>query len=117
MKKETSNTLATAQIENPSFLQKLQVKWKLESIWQVVLVLVVFSLTGSTVVMLRKAFFGWIGFDETTSMWLKTITYILFVMPAYQVLLLAYGALLGQFQFFWQKEKKMLRALSRLFSR
>ena len=79
--------------------------------------LIVFSATGSTVVMLRKAFFGWIGFDETTSMWLKTITYILFVMPAYQILLLAYGAVLGQFQFFWEKEKKMIRGIKRLFTR
>nr|WKN34904.1 hypothetical protein K4G66_21245 [Tunicatimonas sp. TK19036] len=117
MKKETSNSVATAQIEKPSFLQKLQTKWHLESIWQVILVLVVFSLTGSTVVMLRKALFGWIGFDETTNIWVKTITYILFVMPAYQILLLAYGTLLGQFHFFWEKEKKMLRAISRLFSR
>ncbi|MEQ9441497.1 MAG: hypothetical protein RIG62_20815 [Cyclobacteriaceae bacterium] len=117
MKKESSSSVATAQIENPSFLQKLQTKWKLESIWQVVLVLIVFSATGSTVVMLRKAFFGWIGFDETTSMWLKTITYILFVMPAYQILLLAYGAVLGQFQFFWEKEKKMIRGIKRLFTR
>lgn len=117
MKKETPSSVATASADNPGFLQKLQTKWKLESVGQVILVLIVFSLTGSTVVMLRKAFFGWIGFDEHTQLWVKTIAYILFVMPAYQVLLLAYGALLGQFQFFWQKEKKMFRAIARLFSR
>ncbi len=114
MKKDVA---VTSTLEKPSFLQKLQSKWKLESIGQVILVLLVFSLTGSTVVMLRKVFFGWIGFDESTSFWIKTITYILFVMPAYQILLLAYGALVGQFQFFWEKEKKMARAVKRLFSR
>jgi len=114
MKKEVA---ITTSLEKPSFLQKLQSKWQLESIWQVVLVLVVFSLTGSTVVMLRKVFFGWMGFDETTEMWVKVIAYILFVMPAYQVLLLAYGTLLGQFQFFWEKEKKMARAIKKLFTR
>lgn len=97
-------------------LARLQEKWKLESALQVVIVLLVFSLTGSTVVMLRKAFFGWIGFDDTTSLWLKTLAYIAFVMPAYQVLLLGYGALFGQFTFFWNKEKKMLSRIKKLFT-
>ena len=95
------------------WLAQLQSKWELNSITQVLIVLLVFSLTGSTVVFLRKALFGWVGFDETTSMWLKTITYIAFVMPAYQLLLLGYGALFGQFRFFWNKEKKLLQRMSR----
>ena len=93
------------------WLGRLQSKWELSSIAQVLIVLLVFSLTGSTVVFLRKALFGWVGFDETTSMWLKTITYIAFVMPAYQVLLLGYGALFGQFRFFWRKEKRLLQRM------
>ncbi len=101
----------TAQTEKLSlgWLARLQSKWELSSVTQVLIVLLVFSLTGSTVVFLRKALFGWVGFDEMTPWWVKTITYILFVMPAYQVLLLGYGALFGQFQFFWKKEKKLLQ--------
>ncbi|MFP4091797.1 MAG: DUF6787 family protein [Cyclobacteriaceae bacterium] len=99
------------------FLGRLQDKWELNSVYQVIIVLLVFSLTGSTVVFLRKILFGLIGFDETTSVWLKTITYIAFVMPAYQFLLLGYGALFGQFQFFWNKEKKMLKRISKTFKR
>lgn len=99
------------------FLGRLQDKWELNSAYQVIIVLLVFSLTGSTVVFLRKALFGLIGFDETTNIWIKTITYIAFVMPAYQVLLLAYGAIFGQFQFFWNKEKKMLSRMRDMFSR
>lgn len=99
------------------FLGKLQDKWELNSAYQVIIVLLVFSLTGSTVVFLRKSLFGLIGFDETTNFWIKTITYIAFVMPAYQVLLLGYGALFGQFRFFWNKEKKMLQRIGKLFNR
>ena len=99
------------------FLGKLQDKWELNSAYQVIIVLLVFSLTGSTVVFLRKSLFGLIGFDETTNIWIKTITYIAFVMPAYQVLLLGYGALFGQFRFFWNKEKKMLQRIGKLFNR
>jgi hypothetical protein len=99
------------------FLTKLKVKWGLDSLVQVVLVLVVFSLTGMSVVFLRKTFFHLIGFDEHTPMWLKTVTYIFTVFPAYQVLLLFYGFLLGQFSFFWEKEKKMFRFIAKAFRR
>jgi len=112
-----SNTKQEAIETKTGFLGKLQDKWELNSAYQVIIVLLVFSLTGSTVVYLRKALFGLVGFDETTDFWIKTITYIAFVMPAYQVLLLAYGAIFGQFQFFWNKEKKMLRRMRSLFTK
>lgn len=96
-------------MEKSTVLTRLQEKWGLESLLQVIAVLVVFSLAGSSVVFLRKTFFGFLGFNELTPMWLKTITYILFVFPAYQILLLTYGFLLGQFNFFWEKEKKMVK--------
>jgi len=99
------------------FLGRLQDKWELDSIYQVIVVLLVFSLTGSTVVFLRKTLFTFIGFDENTDFWIKTITYIAFVMPAYQLLLLGYGFVFGQFQFFWNKEKKMLRRIRGAFVR
>lgn len=100
-----------------SFIQKLKVKWGLESIFQVILVLLVFSITGTTVVFLRENLFAWLGFDENTAIWIKTVTYILFVFPAYQALLLFYGSLCGQFDFFWSKEKKMLKAIKNLFNK
>ena len=85
----------------------LQTKWGVTSISQVVLILLAFTLTGSTVVYLRKWFFAILGFTSDTPIWLKTLTYILFVFPAYQLLILVYGSLLGQWNFFWTKEKKL----------
>ena len=105
MKKAATKALSA------SWLLRLQSKWGLTSVGQVLIVLLVFSLTGSTVVFLRKTLFGWLGFNEATTWWIKTITYILFIFPAYQLLLLGYGALLGQFRFFWNKEKKLLRRM------
>jgi hypothetical protein len=95
----------------PKWLIRLQDKWGLESAFQVVLILIVFSLAGSTAVFLRKSFFDLIGFDEHTAFLLKAVVYILFLFPTYQVLLLAYGAIFGQFRFFWQKERKMVLAV------
>ncbi len=98
-----------------NFLQKLMQKWQLKSTFQVLMVLLVFTLTGSTVVLLRKTLFNFLDFGDETSFWLKTVVYLLFIFPAYQILILLYGFLLGQFDFFWQKEKKMLQRIRTLF--
>jgi len=98
-------------------LEKLKTKWGIESNLQIVIILVVFSLAGFTVVFLRKAYFNFLGFNDTTPFWIKTIAYLLFIFPAYQVTLLGYGTLLGQFHFFWAKEKAMFQSLKRIGKR
>lgn len=98
-----------------SFLDQLKEKWGLESLFQVILILIVFSITGLTVVVIRPLIFSWIGFTEQTPFWLKTITYILLIFPMYQILILLYGLVFGQFAFFWDKEKKLLRTLLKPF--
>lgn len=98
-----------------SFLVKLKEKWGLKSLFQVVMILIVFSLTGMTVVLIRPLVFSWFNFDEATSWWTKTVTYLLLIFPMYQVLILIYGALLGQFDFFWEKEKKLFKAIIKPF--
>jgi hypothetical protein len=79
------------------------------------LIFLIFSLAGSSVVGFRKLFFILVGIEDDTALWIKTITYILFIFPAYQLLLLIYGFLLGQFGFFWEKEKKLFKAIAKRF--
>jgi hypothetical protein len=94
-----------------NYLHRLQTKWDVKSFSQIILILLTFTLTGTTVVYLRKWLFATLGFTTDTSIWLKTLTYILFVFPAYQLLILIYGSLLGQRNFFWAKEKKLFNFL------
>lgn len=107
MKQDSSSTPSVG------WVARLQEKWALQSVWQVIAVLVTFSLAGSSVVILRKQLFWLLGFDQETVWWVKTVTYILLIFPMYQILLLAYGFLLGQFSFFWEKEKKLMRWFGR----
>ena len=72
------------------FLERMKEKWGLNSIFQVVLILIVFALTGMTVVWLRPIIFQVIGIENANG-WLKTVSYLVLVFPLYQVLLLAYG--------------------------
>ncbi|WP_228527659.1 DUF6787 family protein [Pararhodonellum marinum] len=98
------------------FLQKLRSKWQLKSIWQVVLVLLVFALTGFTVLFIKKPLFDFLGISLEKGGFWKTVLYLIFVLPLYQLILLFYGFLLGQFHFFWEKEKLFFRRVGKVFS-
>lgn len=94
-------------------LQRLQTRWGLTGPRQVILVCLVFSLAGMGVTQIRPLLFHVFGFTPETPMWIKTVTYIAFIFPTYQLLCLAFGALLGQFGFFWTKQKKIAGFLAR----
>ena len=96
------------------WFKRLQDKWQV-SAWQVIIILLVFALTGTTVVRLQKYFFWMFDFGEATPNWLKTTLYLLIVFPLYQVLLLFYAFCFGQFSFFWNKFKRLGRAIKGLF--
>lgn len=101
-------------LSDSTFLEKLKTKWGLKSLVQVVLVLIVFALTGSSVLFLKPIVFKIIGFEDLTG-WKGTGLYILLIFPMYQLLLLCFGFLFGQFEFFWSKEKKLISLIGRLF--
>ncbi|MBD8491095.1 hypothetical protein IFO69_20240 [Echinicola sp. CAU 1574] len=104
-------------MNNQSYLKRLQEKWQLNSLWQVVLVLITFACTGFTVVFIKQPILDLLKVDMESGGFWKTILYLLLVLPLYQVLLLAYGFLFGQFRFFWEKEKKIMKRIGRLFIR
>ncbi|MGF1639188.1 MAG: DUF6787 family protein [Cyclobacteriaceae bacterium] len=100
-----------------SYLERLKLKWGLSSLLQVIIILFIFSITGFTIIFLKDIYFGWFGFDDLTPFWLKTVIYLLLVFPSYQILILAYGALFGQFEFFWAKEKKLFKRITSIFKK
>ncbi len=99
----------------PAWIDRLKVKWGITSTWQVIAILLTFSLAGLSITRIRPIVWLLFGFTEETSMWIKVPTYILMIFPTYQVMLMIFGTLLGQFKFFWAKEKAMLKFFGRLF--
>ena len=93
---------------------RLKEKWGIESNFQILLIIIVFSLTGMSVVWARKLIWQLFGFTPDTSSWIKVPTYIALIFPMYQFMLIIYGTLFGQFKFFWAKEKAMF---GRMFGR
>lgn len=97
--------------------ERLKAKWGIKSNWDVAAILVVFSLSGSSIMFVKPLWYMIFGVTELTPTWLVVIIWIVMVLPTYQAFLLIYGFLLGQFRFFWAKEKKMVELTVRLFSR
>jgi len=90
--------------------KKLQQKWKVNE-WQLFVILCVFAITGTTTAWLTRLITGWVGFtDETSWIW-KLLLRLGMLLIGYQLILLSVAFLLGQFRFFWNFEKKMLRRM------
>ena len=86
-------------------------RWNIKSNWQLVVIIVVFAITGSSAAYLSKPILSTFGITkESLSAWNYYPLYIILIFPVYQVLLVSFGLLFGQFSFFWAFEKKMLRS-------
>ncbi len=95
-----------------SWLDKLKAKWGLTSMYQVIMVLIVFACTGFTVLYLKRPVVALFSEDGEASGWF-TFFYYLLILPIYNVILLFYGFVFGQFQFFLSYEKRMLSRFRR----
>lgn len=93
-------------------MEKLKKRWDIDSNFQIVIICIVFAVTGSAAAKLAAPITEFIGLDgETTNPWLFWPVRILLIFPIYQVLLVLIGWLFGQFKFFWNLEKKTLNRL------
>jgi len=96
-------------------MKKLMKRWNLSSYWQVTVVFIVFGITGSTAAKMAGPLVEVLGITKSIGLfWYWTIR-ILIIFPIYQVLLVFFGWLFGEFEFFWNFEKKMLRSMGLQF--
>ena len=92
------------------FISKLESKWIVDMRWELIRIFIVFAITGSSSVLVGRPVIQWMGITQNNLhpilYWILFITISLFF---YQVLLVFTGWVFGQFQFFWNFEKKMIR--------
>jgi hypothetical protein len=93
------------------FINKLMQRWKIESASQAVIILVVFACTGFSVMFLKGPITDWVFTEPDSDKRLFSILYWIFILPIYNILLLIYGFIFGQFQFFWEFEKRFFRRI------
>ncbi len=93
-------------------MNKLKERWNITSNWQLTVIFIVFAVTGSTSAKFAGPLTDFVGLtQESVGGWIYWISRILLIFPIYQVLLVFFGWLFGEFDFFWNFEKKMLKAM------
>jgi hypothetical protein len=95
-------------LKRKRMFEKLKKRWNIESNFQLILILIVFSITGSVSAWISKPFVRFLGISEDVMPgWLATILGLILIFPIYNIMLIIIGTLFGQFKFFWAFEKKM----------
>ncbi len=92
--------------------EKLKRKWSIDSNFQIVIIIIVFSITGSVAVYIAKPVLTFTGLNsENCNLWIYIPIRIFIIFPIYQIMILIIGAIFGQFKFFWNLQKKILRRM------
>ena len=91
-------------------LKGLQKKWKVSSS-QFALILGTFATTGTLTAYISRSITHWMQLDASENWELKLLIRLLVLIFGYQVIILIVSFFFGQFRFFWNYEKKILRRM------
>lgn len=98
-----------------SWTEKLKIRWGITSTFQVIVILIVFACTGFSVLYTEEVIFRLLGIPEENSWWIALLLFIVITLPLYNLLLLIYGFIFGQFRFFWNFEKRFFGRMINIF--
>ncbi len=99
------------------YFSQLKKKWGVSSNFQLIIIFIVFGITGSLSVRLGEPLLNLIELvpEKFESIPFGKIIYwsirIIVIFPLYQLLLIIVGAVFFQFRFFWNFEKKILKKI------
>ena len=86
------------------FLQKI---FKTNSFYQLIIVFLVFAISGSLSVYVSEPVLNLLNYKEYVSnKIIQIFLRLLIIFPIYQIILLGVGAIFGEFQYFWDFEKR-----------
>lgn len=100
-------------MNGPKFIQRMKKKYKVSTTLDLFIIMAVFSLAGMAIVWVKNPIFHLLGITTTTPFVLKFLAWLAVIFPAYQINLLIFGFLFGQFPFFWEREKNLWKFLLR----
>ena len=97
-------------------MDKLKERWEITSNIQLILILIVFAINGTFSAWVAEPIINFLGLSRES---LHALLYwplrVLIVLPVYQLTLPLVGFVFGQFRFFWNFEKKILRRMGLSF--
>ena len=88
---------------------RLQDRWGVTA-GQTIIILIVFAFTGFTVMFLKKPIVAFFTGGEQNLLF--SILYYILILPVYNIILLFYGFVFGQFRFFWEFEKRFFNRIT-----
>ena len=93
-------------------IKYLKDKWNLKSNFQLVIILIVFAITGSGSLYISKPLMEFLSISsENMDIYLYWILRFIIVTVVYQFILLLVAFVFGQFNWFWNFEKKILKKI------
>ena len=93
-----------------ALINNIKRKWRLKSNLQLLIIFLVFGITGSIATWISKPILDFIGLKKAVvSAWTYWPIRIIIIFPLYQILLLIIGTIFGQSDFFKDFIKKMFR--------
>lgn len=100
-----------------NFFEKFKKRSGITSTADLILILSAFSLAGPTdSLTVRPLVHSLLTTLPKLPTVVQVLIYIVFAVPLYQIFLLFYGFLFGQFKYFWEREKKIGRWLRKIFT-
>ena len=82
-------------------MERIKKIFKVTSTYQLIIVFVVFGITGSLSLVVSEYVSDLLHIDNI-------ILSLIFILIVYQVLLIIIGTLFGEFDYFWAMEKKII---------
>ena len=92
-------------------IQKVLKIFKVNSISRLIIIFIVFAITGSLSVILGEYVLLLFFSDDVVKGFFYWVIRILIIFPLYQILLIIIGSVFGEFKYFWSIEKKILKRL------
>ena len=97
-------------------MEKIRSFFKVESNYQLLIINLVFAITGTSSLFVADYILDMLlvtqeNYDNS----FYWITRIILILPIYQILLIIFGILFGEFSYFWRMEKKTLNKIRSIF--
>ncbi len=96
-------------------MKKLKKRWNIKTNGQLFIVFLVFAITGSSAAKLAAPLTDFFEIKKEMGWHIYWPFRILIILPIYQLLLVFYGWVFGELEFFWNFEKKMLQKMGFVF--
>ena len=95
-----------------NMLKKIIDKFHARSLKHLIIIFLVFALSGSASLLMSSSILNAINIKELINFYpLYLLVRIIFLIPIYQLVLIIIATIFGEFRYFWNFEKKFFKRL------